>query len=155
MHSHRCWFKYYLNIYSWFLIKNLLNDTWEAQKGFSSCDAHIPHIDGGFKISCACQSIPATYHHQCQIVHANIETCNYFVDTHEWRYAKCSPRNSTSFFCPDFLKLNSQSVNTFHPQPTPRFQLRQTQDMAVVDWSSVGHSQTSCGQAVFVVSSSL
>lgn len=148
MHSHRCQFKYYLNIYIWFLIKNLLKGHLRNTKGFFfSCDAHTPHIDGGFNISRARQSIPTPTWSTSDNSRRrrNMSFCFWYA----WRcrgHRKCSQRNPTSSVCPDFLKLNSQSVHTFHARPTPRFQLRQTQGTAAVDWSCVGLSQTSCGR---------
>lgn len=112
MHSHRCWFKYYLNIYRWFLIKNLpkwhLRDTkvvfqfWLTYPSRRLWAEHQP-----------CTSIkPSHLQDQRQIVFANLETCHLFIYFwYAWmkgrreRSHKCSPRNPTPFLCPDFLKV--------------------------------------------------
>lgn len=71
--------------YSWFLIKKLLKWHLRNTKGWVFF-THIPHLDGGLKISRACQSIPATYKNNGRqfIDSSDLETCNFFC----WRYAQ-------------------------------------------------------------------
>lgn len=155
MHSHRCWFEYYLNIYSWFPNKKTCwNDTWETQKGFCSCVAHFPHVDSRFKLARACQSIPNTYNvNVSSRPHRNMS----FFCWYKWMQvvSQMQCQKSHLLLPPRFAKVKQPiSAHLSHKADT-QIPAETNKDMAVVDWSSRGYSQTSCGQAVFVFSSCL
>lgn len=127
MHSHRCWFKYYLNIYRWFLIKKLPEMTLERRKSGFPALTHISLTQtvGWTSAMHVNQSQPPTRStsDSSRRLKKHIFFCFFVFFWYAWmkgrreRSRKCSPRNPTPFFCPDFLKVK-QPISAHLPHTT-------------------------------------